>query len=90
MKTTEISLPAQFVSLCEKHSVTPEHVIQQFIRDLCGLDGSSGSDERLYAQLYYERCCYALMAGVDSVVPERLDGPANTLASMVGVSRPGR
>ncbi|MCJ8237407.1 hypothetical protein [Peteryoungia algae] len=89
MTTANIPVPEKFVKMCERHQVTPEHVLQQFIHDLCHLEGSSGSDERLYAQLYYERCGYAFSAQVDEdIVPKRLDEPANTLAAMAGLARP--
>lgn len=89
MTTIQTALPEKFVSMCERHAVKPEFVIQQFIRDLCSLQGSSGSDERLYAQLYYERCGYAFMAGVeDDIVPERLSQAADGLAALAGMQRP--
>ncbi len=80
----QISAPEQFVALCQKHGVKAEIVIQQFMRDLCGLEGSSGSDERLLAQLYYDRCGYSFQ----STVPERLDAVADTIAEWAGVTRP--
>jgi hypothetical protein len=33
-------------------------VLEGFIRDLCALDGSHGSDERDKAQAYSDRCGY--------------------------------
>jgi hypothetical protein len=89
MMTIEMPVPEEFASMCRRHDVTPEIVIRQFIRDLCHLEGTSGSDERLYAQLYYERCGYAMMAGVDdAIIPERLNEAANLLANMAGMIRP--
>lgn len=79
----QIDPPVQFAALCQKHGVKPDAVIQQFMRDLCGLEGSSGSDERLLAQLYYDRCGYSFK----STVPERLDAVADTMAEWAGVSR---
>ncbi len=91
MKIIETAIPEEFASMCKRHNVTPELVIRQFIRDLCHLEGTSGSDERLYAQLYYERCGYAFSAGVDDdIVPARLNEPADTLAAMAGIPRPAR
>lgn len=89
--TIETSIPEKFAAMCQRHDVTPEHVIGQFIRDLCHLEGTSGSDERLYAQLYYERCGYAFLAGADEdIVPDRLNEPANLLAMMAGIPRPSK
>ena len=89
MTIVETPIPKEFLKMCQRHKVTPEHVLQQFIRDLCHLEGTSGSDERLYAQLYYERCGYAWSAGVDDdIVPSRLSEPADTLAAMAGIARP--
>ncbi|NRF10802.1 hypothetical protein [Agrobacterium pusense] len=91
MTIVQTPIPDEFAKMCQRHNVTPERVIQQFIRDLCHLEGTSGSDERLYAQLYYERCGYAFSAGVDDdIVPARLNEPADTLAAMAGIPRPVR
>lgn len=85
----ETTIPDTFAAMCKRHKVTPEIVIRQFIRDLCHLEGTSGSDERLYAQLYYDRCGYAFMAGVDEdIVPARLSEPASALAALAGIHRP--
>jgi len=64
-----IELPPEFIRLCEHDGVKPEVVLRGFIADLCGImnwannpraDGysSNGSDERLYAERYYERVGY--------------------------------
>lgn len=73
MKRTQcrvtLHLPDEFVALCRSDGVDPEFVLRGFIADLCELvstidaprtDGycSNGSDERLYAQRYYERVGY--------------------------------
>jgi hypothetical protein len=91
MTVIETAIPDKFTAMCKSHNVTPEIVIRQFIRDLCHLEGTSGSDERLYAQLYYERCGYAFAAGVDDdIVPSHLEEPANMLAAMAGLERPSK
>jgi hypothetical protein len=64
-----IILPDEFLDLCENDLQTPETVLRGFIGDLCGIvnwhcspraDGynSTGSDERGYAQAYYDRLGY--------------------------------
>lgn len=64
-----LTLPEEFIALCRTHGIPPESVLRGFIADLCGLgrggsaprsDGyqSHGSDERSYAQRYYERVGY--------------------------------
>lgn len=69
----EIDLPPEFVELCASDAVEPQRVLRGFIADVCGImnwmsnprsDGysSNGSDERRYAQAYYERCGYEAMA----------------------------
>jgi hypothetical protein len=80
----QIDTPSEFIKLCTRHSVSPELVIQQFIRDLCSLEGSSGSDERGLARLYYDRCGYSF----ESIIPEQLRDAANTLLDASGMSRP--
>ena len=64
-----LSLPAEFIALCEQDGVTPELVLTGFIADLCQItnwqsapreDGysSNGSDERRMALDYYHRVGY--------------------------------
>ena len=53
-----IKLPPEFLAKCEGDGVSPRDVLEGFIRDLCALDGSRGSDERDLAQQYYDRCGY--------------------------------
>ncbi len=57
-KTATIQLPDEFVFKCEDSDVSPQQVLEAFIRDLCALDGSHGSDERDLAQGWFERCGY--------------------------------
>jgi hypothetical protein len=58
MKSIRIGLPPEFAIKCEDAGISPEEVIEAFIRDLCALDGSNGSDERDLAQSYFDRCGY--------------------------------
>jgi len=64
-----LDLPPEFVALCAADGVAPETVLRGFIADLAGImnwqanpraDGysSNGSDERNYAQAYYDRVGY--------------------------------
>ena len=65
-KTVTLTLPPEFLELCEMDKVSPETVLRGFIADLCEIrrsadepreDGyqSNGSDERMLARQYY--CC---------------------------------
>jgi hypothetical protein len=51
-----IKLPLEFKNLYKQDGVSLREVLEGFIRDLCALDGSHGSDERDKAQAYYDRC----------------------------------
>lgn len=57
-RTVELPLPPEFVAQCADDGVDPVNVLQGFIKDLCHLPGSNGSDERRLADEYYERCGY--------------------------------
>jgi len=65
-RTVTLSLPSEFLDLCEECTVDPTRVLRSFVADLCHLeDGeyiTSGSDERDYARAYFERCGYRFMA----------------------------
>ena len=53
---------AAFLEMCYRDGTTPAEVLAGFINDLvCGAH-TRGSDERMYAQQYFERCCYDLCA----------------------------
>ena len=45
-----------------RSGTTPAAVLEGFIGDLCSGTYTHGSDERMYADQYFERCCYDLMA----------------------------
>lgn len=64
-----ITLPIEFIELCQHDETDPETVLRGFIADLCGIInwannpradgyGSNGSDERMMARDYYERVGY--------------------------------
>jgi hypothetical protein len=55
-QSTVVLLPPEFIAMCEADGVSPGEVLNGFLADLCGLDGSHGSDERDLAQRYYDRC----------------------------------
>ncbi len=65
-RSVTLKLPAEFIELCRRDQVQPDAVLRGFIADLCEIiswqssprtDGycSNGSDERQYAQDYYDR-----------------------------------
>ena len=51
-----------FLEKCYQDGTTPEEVLEGFINDLVDGDATRGSDERMYAQQYYERCGYDVFA----------------------------
>lgn len=64
-----ISLPEEFLELCDYDRTDPERVLRGFIADLCGIMNwqsnprpdkysSNGSDEREFARAYYDRVGY--------------------------------
>ena len=68
-ETVTLSLPPEFIELCDRDETLPEIVLRGFIADLCGLmnwsnnprsDGytCNGSDERMMARDYYNRVGY--------------------------------
>jgi hypothetical protein len=61
-----LDLPREFLNFCANRNIQPEVVLRGFMADLCELmnwcscpreDGycSNGSDERMYAQAYFQR-----------------------------------
>jgi len=69
-----LELPAEFIALCAADGITPATVLRGFISDLAGIMnwsdnprtdgyGSNGSDERNYAQAYYDRVGYPYWKG---------------------------
>jgi hypothetical protein len=55
-RSTVVMLPDEFVAMCEADDLSPDEVLNGFVADLCGLEGSHGNDERDLAQRYYDRC----------------------------------
>lgn len=45
---------------CGEHSLTIGELIENFIRDLVGGTCSNGSDERSYAEQWFERCWFGM------------------------------
>ena len=60
LELTDEDLKA-FITKCYQDGTTPAEVLEGFINDL--VDGSRirGSDERMYAKQYYERCGYGFL-----------------------------
>lgn len=46
----------RFRELCEKYGITPEQLLEGFIADLTFGEKNHGSDERMMAVEYVERC----------------------------------
>jgi len=61
-RAVSLSLPDEFMDLCDECKVDPTAVLRGFIADLCHLETrpyiTSGSDERDMAEQYFERCGY--------------------------------
>ena len=49
---------ADFIRKCYQDGTTPAEVLEGFINDLIAGSRTRGSDERMYAGQYYERCGY--------------------------------
>lgn len=49
---------AAFITKCYRDGTTPVEVLEGFINDLIDGSRTRGSDERMYAEQYYERCGY--------------------------------
>lgn len=47
-----------FITKCYQDGTTPAEVLEGFINDLIAGSRTRGSDERMYAGQYYERCGY--------------------------------
>lgn len=48
------------IRLCGNHGLTVSELIENFIEDLVGGTHSNGSDERMYARQYFERCGFGM------------------------------
>ena len=62
-RTLTLKLPQDFIDLCEEMEVEPGRLLKSFVADLCDLSegeyNTDGSDERMYAWQYVERCGYS-------------------------------
>ena len=47
-----------FIEKCYQDGTSPAEVLEGFICDLTGAERTRGSDERMLAGQYYERCGY--------------------------------
>lgn len=52
----------RFIEKCYQDGTTPAEVLEGFINDLVCGSHTRGSDERMYAEQYYDRCCYGMFA----------------------------
>lgn len=57
LELTDEDLTA-FIRKCYQDGTTPAEVLEGFINDLIAGSRTRGSDERMYAGQYYERCGY--------------------------------
>ena len=58
LELTDEDLTA-FITKCYQDGTTPAEVLEGFINDLIAGSRTRGSDERMYAGQYYERCGYS-------------------------------
>lgn len=49
-----------FIDKCTQDGTTPAEVLEGFICDLTGAERTRGSDERMFARQYYDRCGYGM------------------------------
>ena len=56
------STMTDFFNKCYQDGTTPAEVLEGFINDLVCGSHTRGSDERMYAEQYYDRCCYGMFA----------------------------
>lgn len=61
VELTDSTLTA-FFEMCYRNGTDPAEVLAGFINDLVCGEYTRGSDERMYAQQYFDRCCYDLGA----------------------------
>lgn len=47
-------------NLCGEHNITVADLLESFIGDLVGGTYTNGSDERMYARNYFERCWFGM------------------------------
>lgn len=56
------STMTDFFNKCYQDGTTPAEVLEGFINDLVCGSQTRGSDERMIAGQYYDRCCYGMFA----------------------------
>lgn len=61
MTTITITVPPSLDDLAKSVGTTAQDVIENFIRDLCALPGSNGSDERMHADAWFNRVLWPLL-----------------------------
>jgi hypothetical protein len=65
----EIDVPPEFFELCQARGISVEQALRGLVADVCGLQnyvdnpredgfGSNGSDERMYAQQWFDRAYF--------------------------------
>lgn len=82
----EVEVDERLIEVCNADGVKAEFVLKMFAADLIatGPEGvTSGSDERLYAKLYYDRCGYSM----HTKISERLEDVAQGMAEHAGIKR---
>jgi hypothetical protein len=50
----------RLVRKCGEHNITVGELIENFVGDIIGGTHSNGSDERMYAQQWFERCWFGM------------------------------
>ena len=56
-------LEEDYIDVCKlagSHGISVEELLQNFINDLICSDYSNGSDERMYARQYFDRCSFGM------------------------------
>lgn len=51
-----------FFEKAYQNGTTPAEILEGFINDLICGSRTNGSDERMYAQQYFDRCCYGMLS----------------------------
>jgi len=60
MTAVTIEIPATLDALARSVYTTPKALLESFIRDLCDLPDSNGSDERRAAEAWFDRVVWPL------------------------------
>lgn len=59
--TVTIEIPKTLEDLARSVCTTPQALLESFIRDLCDLPGSNGSDERRAADAWFDRVVWPIL-----------------------------